>query len=108
MQISAIKLSLSSKADRLEKSLETYILLIFPNVSFIYLLIALCQSNISSIGCEPVSLSQLALIVYLLMWSNSESSSFVQKKFFEYVLKHFINSVLLFLSLMIVIIGIFY
>lgn len=51
MQTSAMNCNLSLKADRLVKSPESCIFLDCAAISFNSFFIALCQSNISSIGC---------------------------------------------------------
>jgi len=54
MQTSAMNWNLSLKADRLVKSPECCIFLASTAISLNSFFIALCQSNISSIGCVPV------------------------------------------------------
>lgn len=51
MQTSAMNCNLSLKADRLVKSPESCIFLVCTAISFNSFFIALCQNNISSIGC---------------------------------------------------------
>ena len=54
MQISDINCNLSLKADRLVKSPPSCIFLVSTTISLNSFLIALCHSNISSIGCVPL------------------------------------------------------
>ena len=55
MQTSAMNCNLSLKADISVKSPECCILLVSTAISLSSFFIALCQSNISSIGCVPVA-----------------------------------------------------
>ena len=61
MQTSAINCNRSLKTDRLLKSPVSWIFLASSAISFNSLLIALCQSNISVIGCVP-SISETLLL----------------------------------------------
>ena len=68
MQTSAMNCSLLLNEDRLEKSPESCMLLAASVISFNSLLMALCQSRISSIGWNSVEMiaSQFSSIYFLL------------------------------------------
>ena len=61
MQTSAMNCNLSLKADRLVKSPESCIFLVCAAISFNSFFIALCQNNISSIGCV-VMVSETSMV----------------------------------------------